>query len=137
MPTTAAERLTDAGLRATKQRLAVLEAISPGEHLDVDTVAERARAELGSLSTQAVYDALRALDSAGLVRRLQPARAPALYEIRVGDSHHHLTCRSCGTVIDIEKAIGEVPCLDPTLPAGFVIEAAEVTWWGYCVDCAR
>jgi Fur family ferric uptake transcriptional regulator len=137
MPTTAAQRLTGAGLRVTRQRLAVLDAIGPGEHLDVDTVAERARTELGALSTQAVYDALRALDTAGLVRRLQPAGAPALYEMRVGDSHHHLTCRDCGTVVDIDKAIGEVPCLDPAMPAGFLVDEAEVTWWGYCPDCAR
>src|SRR5262245_27646966 len=137
MLTTAAERLTEAGLRVTKQRLAVLEAISPGEHLEVDAVAERARAELGTVSTQAVYDALRALDTAGLLRRIQPAGAPALYEMRVGDIHHHLTCRGCGRVVDIDKAIGEVPCLEPSLPGGFVVDEAEVTWWGYCPDCAR
>jgi Fur family ferric uptake transcriptional regulator len=132
---TAAERLTGAGLRVTRQRLAVLAAISPGEHLEVDTVADRARGQLGTLSTQAVYDALRALDSVGLVRRIQPAGAPALYEIRVGDNHHHLVCRGCGRVVDVDCATGSAPCLDTPPPTGFVADEAEVTWWGYCAGC--
>lgn len=139
MSSTAAQRLAGAGLRITRQRLAVLGAINPGEHVDVDTVAERARAELGTISTQAVYDALRALDVAGLVRRIEPAGAPALYEIRVGDNHHHLVCRGCGKVVDIDCATGEKPCLDPPEPAraGFLIDEAEVTWWGYCRTCQQ
>jgi Fur family transcriptional regulator, stress-responsive regulator len=135
MPVRAAERLTGAGLRVTRQRLAVLDAITPGEHLDVETIIERARLDLGSVSTQAVYDALHALDTAGLVRRIEPGGGRALFEIRVGDNHHHLVCRSCGMVVDVDCAAGAAPCLDVPDRDGFVIDEAEVTWWGYCPDC--
>lgn len=128
-------RLAESGLRVTRQRVAVLEAIPPGEHLDVDTLAARARTSPGALSTQAVYDVLRALGTAGLVRRIEPAGQPALYEIRVGDNHHHLVCRSCGAIVDVDCATGAAPCLDAPLPAGFVADEAEVTWWGYCPAC--
>ncbi len=134
MPDTAA-RLVESGLRVTRQRVAVLEAITPGEHLDVDTVAERARGTLGALSTQAAYDVLRALGGAGLVRRIEPAGQPALYEIRVGDNHHHLVCRDCGEIVDIDCATGAAPCLDATMPTGFLADEAEVTWWGRCARC--
>lgn len=131
-----AERITAAGLRVTRQRTAVLDAIRDGEHLDVDTLLARARQTLGSVSTQAVYDVLHALDRAGLVRRIEPAHQPALYEKRVGDNHHHLVCRECGTIIDIDCATGAAPCLEAPIPAGFVIDEAEVTWWGHCAGCA-
>lgn len=135
MPVRAAERLTGAGLRVTRQRLAVLDAITPGDHLDVETITERARLDLGSVSTQTVYDALHALDTAGLVRRIEPGGGRALFEIRVGDNHHHLVCRSCGMVVDVDCAAGVPPCLDVPERDGFVIDEAEVTWWGYCPAC--
>jgi Fe2+ or Zn2+ uptake regulation protein len=135
MPVTVAERLSGAGLRVTRQRLAVLNAINPGEHLDVETIVDRVRRELGGVSTQAVYNALRALDGAGLVRRIEPAGGPALFEIRVGDNHHHLVCRGCGMVVDVDCAAGAVPCLDIPDSGGFVVDEAEVTWWGYCPAC--
>jgi Fur family transcriptional regulator, stress-responsive regulator len=127
--------LSAAGLRVTRQRIAVLDAIDAGEHLDVDAITYRARNSLGSISTQAVYDVLRALDIAGLVRRIQPASQPALYEIRVGDNHHHLVCRQCGEVSDIECVTGLAPCLDAPLPEGFDADEAEITWWGTCAAC--
>jgi Fur family ferric uptake transcriptional regulator len=130
-----AARLVESGLRVTKQRVAVLESISAGEHLDVDSIADRARRILGTLSTQAVYDVLRALDTAGLVRRIEPAGESALYEVRVGDNHHHLVCRTCRTIVDIDCATGSAPCLDAPLPNGFVADEAEVTWWGQCARC--
>ena len=132
---TTSGRLAASGLRITRQRVAVLDVITPGEHLDVETVADRARHQLGALSTQAVYDVLRALGTAGLVRRIEPAGQPALYEIRVGDNHHHLVCRSCHTVVDIDCVTGSAPCLDALLPAGFLADEAEVTWWGQCAEC--
>jgi Fe2+ or Zn2+ uptake regulation protein len=135
MPVTVARRLSGAGLRVTRQRLAVLNAINPGEHLDVETIVDRARSELGSVSTQAVYNALRAFDGAGLVRRMQPAGRPALFEIRVGDNHHHLVCRGCGMVIDVDCAAGAAPCRNIPDSGGFVVDEAEVTWWGYCPAC--
>lgn len=130
-------RITSAGLRVTRQRVVVLEAIAPGEHIDVDTVLLRARDRLRTVSTQAVHDALRALYGAGLVRCVEPAGYPARYEIRVADNHHHLVCRSCGMVVDIDCATGDTTCLDARLPHGFIVDKAEVTWWGYCRRCAR
>jgi Fur family ferric uptake transcriptional regulator len=135
MPATAAERLSGAGLRVTRQRLAVLDAITPGEHLDVETIVDRACIQLGSVSTQAVYNALHALHAADLVRRIEPAGGPALFEIRVGDNHHHLVCRDCGMVIDVDCAAGNAPCLEVPNAAGFAIDEAEVTWWGHCPAC--
>jgi len=114
-----------------------LDAINPGEHLDVETIVDRARTELGSVSTHSVYDALHTLDSAGLVRRIEPAGGPALFEIRVGDNHHHLICRGCGMVVDVDCAAGAAPCLDVPDTDGFVVDEAEVTWWGYCPACQR
>lgn len=134
-PESTRTRLFDAGLRITRQRLAVLDAVTAGEHLDVDTTAERVRAQLGTISTQAVCDVLRVLDSAALIRRIEPAGRPALFEIRVGDNHHHLVCRQCGSVADVDCAAGATPCLDGPLPAGFVADEAEVTWWGTCLRC--
>jgi Fur family transcriptional regulator, stress-responsive regulator len=135
VPVTAAERLRGAGLRVTRQRTAVLDAITPGEHLDAETIVDRVRTELGRVSTQAVYDALHALDAAGLTRRIELAGGPARFEIRVGDNHHHLVCRGCGMVVDVDCATGTAPCLDVPDSAGFVVDEAEVTWWGYCPAC--
>jgi Fe2+ or Zn2+ uptake regulation protein len=135
MPVTAAARLRGAGLRVTRQRTAVLDAISPGEHLDAETIVDRVRAELGRVSTQAVYNALHALEGAGLMRRIELAGGPARFEIRVGDNHHHLVCRGCGLVVDVDCATGSAPCLDVPDSGGFVVDAAEVTWWGYCTAC--
>lgn len=132
----APNRITAAGLRLTRQRAAVLDAIAPGEHLGADALSARARARLGTVSTQSVHDALSALDSAGLVRRIEPAGQAALYETRVADNHHHLVCRSCGTVVDVDRATGPAPCLEVLLPPGFVIDRAEVTWWGHCPRCS-
>jgi len=133
----AATRLRTANLRVTAPRLAVLAALPPGRHLDVETVAATARERLGSLSTQAVYDILRALAAAGLVRRIQPAGGPARFETRTGDNHHHLVCRACGATADVDCAVGAAPCLQPSTTAGFAIDEAEVTFWGTCPDCQQ
>jgi Fe2+ or Zn2+ uptake regulation protein len=129
------ERLTAVGLRVTAPRVAVLEAIGPGDHLRVDDVIQRARDRLGRVSTQAVYDVLHALTAAGLLRRIEPAHSPALYENRVGDNHHHLVCRGCGRVVDVDCVVGEAPCLEPSDTAGYAIEQAEVIFWGRCPEC--
>jgi Fur family ferric uptake transcriptional regulator len=124
------------GLKATVPRLAVLRAVSElAGHPDVEQVAAHARERLGALSTQAVYDSLRALAQVGLVRRIEPAGSPALYETRVGDNHHHVVCRSCGAVGDIDCAVGAAPCLDPSATSGFSVDEAEVTFWGLCPEC--
>jgi Fe2+ or Zn2+ uptake regulation protein len=128
-------RLREAGLRVTSPRLAVLAALPDHHHLDVDTIARTARDRLGSLSTQAVYDILRALTDAGLVRRIEPAGSPALYETRVGDNHHHVVCRSCGSTADVDCAVGERPCLTPSNASGFALDEAEITFWGLCPAC--
>lgn len=130
-----AARLRAANLRVTAPRLAVLEALPPGRHLTVDTVATAARARLGTLSTQAVYDILAAFTTTGLVRRIQPAGGPARFESRAGDNHHHLVCRSCGATADVDCAVGAAPCLEPSAAAGFVVDQAEVTFWGACPAC--
>ncbi|MDT0166536.1 Fur family transcriptional regulator, partial [Actinotalea sp. AC32] len=136
------ERLRSAGLRVTSPRVAVLdvlgEALAAAEHhLPAAAVAERARARLGSLSTQAVYDCLDALVRAGLARAIEPAGLPTLYEARVGDNHHHLVCRGCGATTDVDCAVGAAPCLLPHgAPVGFVVDEAEVTFWGRCAACA-
>ena len=132
--------LRQAGLRVTKPRLAVLEVVSQArkkhEHLSAGDVAKRARTRLDSLSTQAVYDCLDALTAAGLLRRIQPAGSAARYEARVADNHHHLVCRSCGTVSDVDCAVGRAPCLEPSDAAGFRIDEAEVVYWGLCPQCS-
>lgn len=127
--------LRAAGLRVTKQRAAVLAAVRGDRHVDADHVIREVRADLGQVSTQAVYDVLHALTDAGLVRRIEPAGSPALYDRRVGDNHHHLVCRDCGTVEDVDCAIGHAPCLEPAVTAGFALNEAEVTYWGRCPDC--
>jgi Fur family ferric uptake transcriptional regulator len=132
---TSTQRLGAAGLRVTAPRLAVLAAIGPDRHLRVDEVVQSARASLGSVSTQAVYDVLRALTDAGLLRRIEPAGSPALYENRVGDNHHHMICRSCGAIVDVDCVTGAAPCLEPSDPAGFSLDEAEVVFWGTCPAC--
>jgi Fur family transcriptional regulator, stress-responsive regulator len=129
------ERLVAAGLRVTAQRVAVLESIPAGEHADADHIAQAVRARIGSVSTQAIYDVLRALTTAGLIRRIQPAGKPALFEIRIADNHHHLVCRSCGAVVDVDCVTGQAPCLDASDLAGFAVDEAEVIFWGLCPDC--
>lgn len=130
-------RLRAANLRVTAPRLAVLAALPPGSHLDVETVATSARERIGSLSTQAVYDILRALAAAGLVRRIHLAGGPARFETRAGDNHHHLVCRSCGATADVDCAVGAAPCLEPSTSAGFAVDEAEITFWGSCPDCQQ
>jgi Fur family ferric uptake transcriptional regulator len=104
-------------------------------HARADAIGHAARAALGTISTQAVYDVLGALVEAGLVRRIQPAGSPARYEARVGDNHHHIVCRACGRTLDVDCAVGRAPCLDPSDAQGFVLDEVEVTYWGLCSDC--
>ena len=129
-------QLRDAGLRVTRPRLAVIEALGRQPHADADSIAEAARSELGTVSTQAIYDVLTALTAAGLVRRIEPAGSPARFELRVGDNHHHVVCRSCGAVADVDCAHGNAPCLTASNDHGFSIDEAEVTYWGICPECA-
>jgi Fe2+ or Zn2+ uptake regulation protein len=129
-------QLRERGLRVTAPRLAVLRAVSElSDHPGVDAISLRARALAGTLSTQAVYDSLRTLTGAGLLRRIEPAGSPARYETRVGDNHHHVVCRVCGTTQDIDCTTGAAPCLTPSDAGGFVIDEAEVTFWGLCPGC--
>jgi Fur family transcriptional regulator, stress-responsive regulator len=123
------------GLRVTAQRLAVLRAVSDRPHATADAVAERVRGEIGAISGQAVYDSLAALTESGLLRRIQPAGSPARYEDRVADNHHHLICRSCDRMVDVDCAIGEAPCLIASDGLGFEIDEAEVIYWGRCPEC--
>jgi Fur family ferric uptake transcriptional regulator len=127
--------LRDAGLRVTATRLAVLSEVTEGWHMTADQVALAARERVGTISTQAVYDVLGALTRASLVRRIEPAGSPARYETRVGDNHHHAVCRSCGAIADVDCVVGEPPCLSPPQASGFVIDEAEVTFWGLCPAC--
>jgi Fur family transcriptional regulator, stress-responsive regulator len=128
--------LQQASLRITAPRLAVLATLAQSSaHKTVDSIALSAAKSLGSLSTQAVYDNLRVLVEAGLVRRIEPAGSAALYELRVGDNHHHLICRACGLTHDIDCATGAAPCLKPSAAHGFAIDEAEVIFWGYCPGC--
>ena len=129
------ERLRGAGLRVTRQRLSVLGVLAEQPHVDADTIVSAARTVHPSLSPQAVYGVLRALVAGGLARRIEPAGAPARYELRVGDNHHHLVCRGCGAVADVDCAVGAAPCLTPSDTAGFVVDEAEVVFWGLCGDC--
>jgi Fur family transcriptional regulator, stress-responsive regulator len=127
--------LRDAGLRVTAPRLAVLSCVRELDHPDVDDVVRAARSRLGAISTQAVYDVLRVFEEAGLVRRIEPAGSPVRYETRVGDNHHHLVCRRCGVVADVDCVVGHAPCLEPASDAGFVVDEADVTFWGICPGC--
>lgn len=128
--------LRSLGLQVTAQRLAVLRAVAVRPHVTADGVVEVARAEIGAISRQSVYDALGVLAEKGLVRRIQPIGSPALYEDRVGDNHHHLICRGCGIVVDVDCAVGATPCLTAADNAGFEIDEAEVVYWGHCPTCA-
>lgn len=136
-----AERLRSADLRVTRPRLAVLEAVHLHPHADTDTVFSAVRALLPEVSRQAVYDVLAALTSARLIRRIQPSGSLARYESRVGDNHHHVVCRGCGTISDIDCSVGDAPCLTPSavddgVLEGFVLDEAEVIYWGRCPDCS-
>lgn len=124
-----------AGLRVTASRLAVLRALSRHPHAETETVIRQVREELGSVSPQAVYNVLAAFVGAGLVRRIEPAGSVALYELRVADNHHHVVCRSCGAVQDVDCAVGRRPCLTPSDTHGFLLDEAEVTYWGICPAC--
>jgi Fur family ferric uptake transcriptional regulator len=128
--------LRGASLRVTRPRLAVLSVVHNHPHADTDTVIDRVRADLGAVSHQAVYDVLRALTTAGLLRRIQPAGATARYEARVSDNHHHVVCRSCGAIADVDCATGHTPCLTASDDHGFVIDEAEVVYWGTCPACS-
>jgi Fe2+ or Zn2+ uptake regulation protein len=127
--------LRAAGLRVTAPRTIVLKALAERPHAAADDVLAAARAELGAVSTQGVYNVLHDCCEAGIVRRIQPAGSPARYELRVGDNHHHMVCRRCGSVRDVDCAVGEAPCLDPADDLDFVIDEAEVVYWGICPDC--
>jgi Fe2+ or Zn2+ uptake regulation protein len=129
-------QLRQAALRVTRPRLAVLEAVHEHPHVDTDAVIGLVRERIGPVSHQAVYDVLRALTGAGLLRRIQPAGATARYETRTGDNHHHVVCRSCGTIADVDCSVGHSPCLTPSDDHGFAIDEAEVVYWGTCSACA-
>ena len=128
--------LRDAALRVTRPRVAVLSSVHAHPHADTESIIGSVRRELPGVSHQAVYDVLRALSTAGLVRRIQPTGSVARYEARVGDNHHHLVCRSCGVIVDVDCAVGDAPCLDASTDHGFTIDEAEVVYWGVCADCA-
>jgi Fur family ferric uptake transcriptional regulator len=131
-----AEELRGAGLRVTAVRVALLETVRNGDHLGVDAIAAGVRGRVGHVSLQAVYDALHALTAAGLIRRLEPAGSPARFEGRVGDNHHHVVCRSCGVLADVDCAVGEAPCLTASDDHGYTIGEAEVIYWGLCPACS-
>jgi Fur family ferric uptake transcriptional regulator len=135
--TDAADLLRQHGIQITAQRLAVLRAVSGQPHITADGVAEAVRAEIGAISLQAVYDALGILLAEGLIRRIQPAGSPARFEDRVGDNHHHLICRLCGRVVDVDCAAGPAPCLTAADGKGYEIDEAEVAYWGRCPECQR
>jgi Fur family transcriptional regulator, stress-responsive regulator len=131
-----AQQLRIADLRVTRPRVAVLEAVHANPHADTETILEAVRAGLPDVSRQAVYDVLNALTTAGLVRRIQPSGSVARYESRVGDNHHHVVCRSCGVIADVDCAVGDAPCLTASDDNGFVLDEAEVIYWGLCPDCS-
>lgn len=131
----AADLLRRHGLQVTAQRLAVVRAVSAGAHDTADDVAEAVRSEIGAISRQAVYDALGVLVEKGLVRRIAPSGSPARYETRVGDNHHHLICRGCGGIVDVDCAVGAAPCLEAADDHGYEIDTAEVIYWGRCPAC--
>ena len=129
-------RLREAGLRVTRPRLAVLDAVADIPHADTESVIAAVRRDLPAVSHQAVYDSLNALAAAGLVRRIQPLGSVARYESRVGDNHHHVVCRTCGSIADVDCAVGEAPCLAASEAGGFSIDEAEVIYWGTCPACS-
>lgn len=132
---TDADVLRDHGLRVTRPRLAVLDAVGRLAHADADRVLTDVRSTLPAVSVQAVYDVLRALTDVGLVRRFEPAGHPARYERRVADNHHHVVCRACGAMSDVDCVIGAAPCLEPSSGTGYTVETAEVIFWGLCPSC--
>lgn len=138
MPTTSnyPEMLRGAALRVTRPRLAVLDAVHRNPHADTDTLYTTVRTSLPEVSRQAVYDVLGAFTAAGLIRRIQPSGSVARYESRIGDNHHHIVCRNCGVIADVECAVGEAPCLTPADAHGFVVDEAEVIYWGTCEPCS-
>lgn len=127
--------LRNAGLSVTAQRLAILRAVSTSPHATAEEIADLARITIGSISRQSVYDSLAALEKSGLIRRIQPIGSPARFEDRVGDNHHHLICRTCGAVVDVDCALGETPCLSASDNKGFAIDEADVSYWGTCPAC--
>lgn len=131
------ERLRGAGLRVTQPRLAVLEAVRADAHLAADQVADRVRGTIGAVSTQAIYDALNTLTEHQILRRVEPAGSAMLFEINTWDNHHHVVCRGCGLIRDVPCAKDVVPCAVPQQTQGFVIDQAEVTYWGLCTDCRQ
>lgn len=135
MATDPAELLRQRGIQVTAQRLAVMRAVSSQPHIAADAVAEIVRGEIGAISLQSVYDALAVLVAEGLIRRIQPAGSPARFEDRVGDNHHHLICRLCGRVVDVDCAAGKAPCLNVRDDKGYEIDEAEVAYWGRCPNC--
>jgi Fur family ferric uptake transcriptional regulator len=130
-----ADLLRQRGLQVTAQRLAVLRAVTSQPHITADAAAEVVRGEIGTISLQSVYDALGVLVGAGLLRRIQPSGSAARFETRVGDNHHHLICRVCGTVVDVDCAVGAAPCLTAADGRGYEIDEAEVAYWGRCPEC--
>jgi Fur family ferric uptake transcriptional regulator len=134
-PDDPASVLHAAGLRVTAIRMAVLGAVTEMPHVEVQQVVDAVTERLGGVSRQSVYDALATMATAGLVRRIEPAGSVARYEARVGDNHHHVVCRSCGAAADVDCAVGSAPCLDPVDAHGFVLDEAEVTYWGICPRC--
>jgi Fe2+ or Zn2+ uptake regulation protein len=130
-----AEQLREVGLRVTAPRLATLDWLTGHPHATAEQVADGVRKRLGSVSTQAIYDVLHVCTQNGLLRRIEPAGHPARYETRTKDNHHHLVCRSCGRTEDVDCVVGEAPCLEPDATAGFVIDEAEVMFWGVCPNC--
>jgi Fe2+ or Zn2+ uptake regulation protein len=130
------QMLREAQLRVTRPRVAVLNAVFDHPHADTDSITGIVRDEIGTVSSQAVYDVLRVLTASRLVRRIEPAGSVARYEARVGDNHHHLVCRSCGAIVDVDCAVGEAPCLTASDAAGFTVDEAEVVYWGRCPDCS-
>ena len=127
--------LRGASLRVTRPRVAVLIAVHEHPHADTDSIIGAVREDLGEVSKQAVYDVLRALTAAGLVRHIEPAGSVSRYEARVGDNHHHAVCRSCGAIADVDCAVGDTPCLIASDDHGFAIDEAEVVYWGRCPEC--
>lgn len=127
--------LRESALRVTSPRLAVLSAVHEHPHADTESIIDLVRGELGAVSVQAVYDVLKALTGAGLVRRIQPQGSVSRYETRVGDNHHHVVCRSCGAIADVDCAVGHAPCLTASADHGFSIDEAEVVYWGQCSEC--
>ena len=136
-PTDFEHQLRESALLVTSPRLAVLSAVHDHPHADTESIIEVVRGSLGAVSNQAVYDVLKALTNVGLIRRIQPQGTVARYETRVGDNHHHVVCRSCGAIADVDCAIGHAPCLTASDNHGFSIDEAEVVYWGLCADCSK